>query len=115
MPEELRQASLATMTDDVDGTSGPAPPGSYPFGKSPYGAVDMAGNVAEWVQDWWSQFGYTGLSLIDPRGVTSGPFRVIRGGSFADPRFFSRVYYRNSQRPTLRSITLGFRCARDLR
>ncbi len=120
IPEELRPGGiqpgvLATMTDDSDGAAGPAPPGTFRFGRSPYGVDDMAGNVAEWVQDWWSQFGYTGLSTIDPRGVSSGPYRVVRGGSFNDPRFFARVYYRNSHRPSLRAITIGFRCARDIR
>jgi formylglycine-generating enzyme required for sulfatase activity len=121
IPEELRpvnqlaQLALATMADDSDGWSGPAPPGTFRWGKSPYGVYDMAGNVAEWVSDWWSQFGYTGLSVIDPRGVSSGPFRVVRGGSFNDPRFFARVYYRNSLRPGTRSVTIGFRCVRDIR
>lgn len=120
LPEELRPAGssqllLTTQTDDSDGSASLTPPGTYRWGRSPYGVEDMAGNVAEWVQDWWSQFGYTGLSLIDPRGVPSGPFRVVRGGSFNEPRFFSRTYYRNSQRPGSRSVTIGFRCARNLR
>jgi formylglycine-generating enzyme len=120
IPEELRAAglppgALATMTDDSDGADGPVAPGTFRWGRSPYGAYDMAGNVAEWVQDWWSQLGYTGLSLIDPRGVSSGSLRVVRGGSFNDPRFFARVYYRNSHRPGTRSIAIGFRCARDIR
>ena len=120
LSEELRPPGgpaglLATQTDESDGAAAPAPPGSFRWGRSPYGVYDMAGNVAEWVYDWWSQFGYTGLSLIDPRGVPSGPFRVVRGGSFNDPRFFARVYYRNSQRPQQRAISIGFRCARDIR
>jgi formylglycine-generating enzyme required for sulfatase activity len=120
LAEELRPGGgpaglLATQSDDSDGAAAPAPPGAFRWGRSPYGAYDMAGNVAEWVHDWWSQFGYTGLSLIDPRGVGSGPFRVVRGGSFNDPRFFARVYYRNSQRPQQRSISIGFRCAQDIR
>jgi formylglycine-generating enzyme required for sulfatase activity len=120
LSEELRPSGApaglpATQSDDADGAAAPAPPGTFRWGRSPYGVYDMAGNVAEWVHDWWSQFGYTGLSLIDPKGVPSGPFRVVRGGSFNDPRFFARVYYRNSQRPQQRAISIGFRCARDIR
>ena len=105
---------LPSKLSDSDGSSGPAPPGSYRFGRSPYGVEDMAGNVAEWVADWFSQGGYAGLSQIDPTGVGAGTAKVVRGGSFADPRFFSRTYHRRKQAPDAATVNVGFRCARDI-
>jgi formylglycine-generating enzyme required for sulfatase activity len=108
---------LPSTISDADGFAGPAPPGSYRWGKSPYGAYDMAGNVAEWVADWFSDKGYEGLSTIDPVGPSMGKngWRVVRGGSFTDPKFYSRTYHRRPQPANLGSISVGFRCARDIR
>jgi formylglycine-generating enzyme required for sulfatase activity len=125
-PEVLRppvllmtQAKISppSTISDRDGAAGPVPPGSYPFGKSPYGLHDMAGNVAEWVIDWYTENGYGGLPLIDPRGATAGTngLRVVRGGSFADPRFYARTYHRRAQPDTVASVTVGLRCVRDIR
>jgi formylglycine-generating enzyme required for sulfatase activity len=106
---------LPTKLSDSDGSAGPAPPGSYRFGKSPYGVEDMAGNVAEWVADWFAPSGYAGLTQIDPRGVGAGTQKVVRGGSYADPRFYSRTYHRRRQLPDVGTVNVGFRCARDIR
>jgi formylglycine-generating enzyme required for sulfatase activity len=105
---------LPSKLSDSDGAAGPAAPGSYRFGRSPYGVEDMAGNVAEWVADWFSQAGYAGLSQIDPTGVGAGTSKVVRGGSYADPRFFSRTYHRRKQLPDDATVNVGFRCARDI-
>jgi formylglycine-generating enzyme required for sulfatase activity len=125
LPEPLRPALLSvggvgmlpSTISDADGFAGPAPPGSYPFGKSPYGAYDMAGNVAEWVADWYSDKGYEGLSTIDPTGPSAGKngLRVVRGGSFTEPRFYARTYHRRAQPQGVGTISVGFRCARDIR
>ncbi len=61
----------------------PAPVGSIPEGKSWCNAMDLAGNVAEWCQDWFGQNYYTQSDPVDPKGPSSGTYRVIRGGSFA--------------------------------
>jgi len=106
---------LPSKLSDSDGSAGPAPPGSFPFGRSPYGVDDMAGNVAEWVADWFSENGYGGLSQIDPTGAGSGTQKIVRGGSFADPRFYSRTYHRRRQPPDTGTVNVGFRCARDIR
>jgi len=71
--------------DDRDGYLETAPVGSFPDGVSPYGGLDMAGNVWEWVNDWYDEVYYTTFvrnSVPDPQGSESGSLRVIRGGSW---------------------------------
>jgi formylglycine-generating enzyme required for sulfatase activity len=100
-----------TMYEASDAWETTAPVGSFPEGVSPFGALDMAGNVWEWTADWYGN--YTDTAATNPQGANRGSFRVNRGGgwfSFArgDVRAASR-YWRD---PTVRTDTLGFRCAR---
>ena len=88
--------------------------GSYESGKSPYGMYDMAGNVWEWVNDWYSET-YSSISQSsNPLGPDSGQYRVLRGGSwnFSDDVVRSALRGRNT--PDLISFNVGFRCARSL-
>jgi formylglycine-generating enzyme required for sulfatase activity len=84
--------------------------GSYPSGASPYGALDMAGNVCEWVNDWYDGGYYSHSPANDPKGPDSGDHRVLRGGSWNHGEFGVRAAYRGSGDPTLRGYVVGFRC-----
>jgi formylglycine-generating enzyme required for sulfatase activity len=86
--------------------------GSYPAGASTYGALDMAGNVWEWVNDWYQSDYYSVTPYSNPPGPTSGSYKVFRGGSWAHPWLYLRVAYRtNNYSPSSRNSFVGFRCA----
>ncbi|MFC2015812.1 SUMF1/EgtB/PvdO family nonheme iron enzyme [Chloroflexota bacterium] len=84
--------------------------GSYPSGASPYGALDMAGNVWEWVADWYDSDYYSQSPASNPQGPNSGKYRVLRGGSWNDNWYGVRAANRNVGNPTRRGNYLGFRC-----
>ena len=87
--------------------------GSKPSGKSPYGALDLAGNVWEWVSDWYDDDYYHQSPSRDPTGPTNGEARVHRGGAWYDFPEFLRASVRTGGDPLARDPILGFRCARD--
>jgi serine/threonine-protein kinase len=87
--------------------------GRYPDGASPYGALDMAGNVAEWVADWYGENYYAVTPADNPLGPDSGTYRVLRGGSWFNPARVVRVTFRLWNYPDLRFEGGGFRCARS--
>ena len=89
-----------------------APVGSYPLGVSPYGAYDMAGNVWEWVHDWWDSDYYDGSPYQDPQGPVSGTKRVMRSGDWNYSPPYLRVANRVDFNPGYSTGTVGFRCAR---
>jgi formylglycine-generating enzyme required for sulfatase activity len=85
--------------------------GSYPSGASPYGALDMAGNVWEWVNDWYNGSYYLQSPARNPAGPVSGTSRVLRGGSWVNSLLRVRSALRIGRDPTNRDFYLGFRCA----
>jgi formylglycine-generating enzyme required for sulfatase activity len=101
-----------------DGYEQTAPVGSYPDGISWCGAEDMAGNVWEWVSDWYDSNYYSVSPAANPGGPNSGEHRVARGGSWRDGsngelhlaamRFYPGI-------PSLRVSTVGFRCVSPIR
>ena len=95
----------------------PSPAPEYELGKSQYGLYHMAGNVAEWVSDYYSETYYQqqaqlGLS-VDPTGPLAGLEKVLRGGSWNSVPFFSRAVHRQSAHESDFHRWVGFRCAED--
>ncbi|MBI3811873.1 MAG: SUMF1/EgtB/PvdO family nonheme iron enzyme [Nitrospirae bacterium] len=103
----------ANVDGDEDGYRYTAPVGSYEGGRSPYGLYDMAGNVSEWVSDWYSPTYYHDGFTTMPTGADSGDMRVHRGGSWNDSISDSRSTKRFFVFPYRRDATVGFRCGMD--
>jgi formylglycine-generating enzyme required for sulfatase activity len=86
------------------------PAGSYLDGASPFEALDMAGNVWEWVNDWYQAGYYSNSPERDPTGPAEGTDKVTRGGSWTDLWDNLRTSYRGLYDPASRSDNIGFRC-----
>jgi len=85
--------------------------GSFPLGASEYGALDMAGNVWEWVNDWYSSSYYSVPISSDPTGPISGTLKVLRGGSWGNVDINLRISNRDQFNPDIHDEYTGFRCA----
>lgn len=104
-----------SMTGCDQGSTWPV--GSVPKGGSPYGLLDMAGNVWEWTADWYGDDYYSSSPLSDPPGPTTGSQRVRRGGGFDsvysnNVATYNRVRY--DYKPGWKDSYVGFRCCRTL-
>ena len=82
-------------------------------GRSPYGLNHMAGNVREWVKDWFGPDYYPRMPEQNPQGSKAGRYKSVRGGSWRSRPQLLRTATRNGAVPTTRSPTLGFRCAQS--
>jgi formylglycine-generating enzyme required for sulfatase activity len=89
------------------------PVGSFPQSLSPYGLHDMAGNVAEWVQDWYDPNYYRSAPLSNPSGPERGAIKSMRGGSWLKPALSLRTTDRDWGTIDSRPSGTGFRCAKD--
>jgi sulfatase modifying factor 1 len=85
----------------------------YDFGRSPYGAYEMAGNVWEWTQDWYDETYYKNSPDKNPAGPPGGKDKVVRGGGWQSNAQTVRSANRHKQNPTDRRVYVGFRCAKD--
>ena len=84
--------------------------GSYSTGASPYGIMDMAGNVREWVSDWYANDYYQGSPEEKPTGPDEGEVRGLRGGAWQSDVNSTRAVYRYMGYPQNSSKHIGFRC-----
>ena len=106
---EEPNASLLNFDANLGGTT---PVVRYPSGKSPYGVLDMAGNVWEWVQDRYSSRYYAESPKRNPQGPDTGNIHIIRGGSWDDDALSMRTTLRFLVGSAYADPDLGFRCAR---
>jgi sulfatase modifying factor 1 len=104
----------STPVGFYDGRLHPSPLFQTTDSPSPYGAYDMAGNVYEWVADWYLFNYYSVSPPSNPPGPLTGSLRVLRGGSWIYDTSHLRSAYRVSTNPYIRTFTNGFRCARTL-
>lgn len=89
------------------------PIGSFPYGASSYGIMDMAGNVWEWCSDWYSVRYYQNSPTANPRGPDKGESKVLRGSSWSTSDLDClRSANRNWSKPSGWDDCYGFRCAR---
>ena len=93
-----------------DNYSYTAPVDSFEDGASPYGVLNMSGNVYEWVADWYYEYYYIDSPQINPIGPEFGTKKVRKGGSWESPPEYLRISYRGSSLPTEANAYLGFRC-----
>jgi sulfatase modifying factor 1 len=101
----------ANVTGAEDGWAQTSPIGRYPWGVSPAGCYDMAGNVWEWVSDWYGPTYYSVSPHDNPQGPASGGNKVFRGGNWYNVADTARCANRGSNAPTYKATNIGFRCA----
>ncbi len=109
------QTGLVNCEENVcqDDYTYTAPVGSFPAATSWVGALDMAGNVWEWVADWYDAEYYARSPNENPTGPEDGQYRVLRGGSWASFASRSRSSYRQRLNPSTWNFNRGFRCVQD--
>lgn len=108
---EIPHAANWARVDDGHEVS--AVVGTIKSDASPFGVMDGAGNVMEWVQDWYQENAYREATDSDPRSPDHGTFKVLRGAGYASSGSDLRITSRNKMVPDFRDETIGFRCAQD--
>ncbi|MGE0642181.1 MAG: SUMF1/EgtB/PvdO family nonheme iron enzyme [Nitrospira sp.] len=111
--ESAKHLLSVIMSGYDDGAVRTASVGSYEA--NPWGLHDMGGNVAEWTADWYDETYYGKSPERNPKGPSSGEYRVLRGGSWSHVPVSVRSASRFRDTPTKRGDNVGFRCAQDLK
>ncbi len=106
-------STYANTSGRDDGYMWPAEVGSYPQGESPYGVYDMAGNVWEWVADWYDSGYYSSSPSRNPEGPQYSEYKVRRGSSWDLGGATARCADRGFGPPNSRGFSIGFRCAKS--
>jgi len=110
--DQPRNPQLLNYNNNVEKTSDV---GSYPAGASPYGALDMEGNVSEWVADWYDSNYYSNSPARNPQGPSSGSEKVMRGGAWDESDLYPYASsFRGYDGPMGSGYRFGFRCATSL-
>ena len=86
--------------------------GNYPKGASPYGVLDMTGNVKELCKNWLDNYNYENSPRNNPKGSSSGYFKAVRGSDWKNGPGILRAYIRGCTTPFCKDNGLGFRLAR---
>lgn len=107
------RAVMNEGTEDGCDRMSPWAVGSKPAGASPYGALDMAGNVWEWVSDWYDKKYYSKSPASGPKGPESGKYRVLKGWGWSNNAGQVRSSGRLAIEPSIAGSVYGFRCAMD--
>jgi formylglycine-generating enzyme required for sulfatase activity len=104
----------ANISGTADGFQFMAPVGSFPMGRSVYGVYDMAGNVSEWVEDWYDQHYYQKSPMLNPPGAERTKNHVFRGGSWDARKVDIRSAKRFAATPGRKDSIVGFRCGKSV-
>jgi formylglycine-generating enzyme len=105
------KANGANWARVQDGHEVSARVGSFQMDRSPYGVMDGAGNVMEWVADWYQETYYKESPDKDPPSPEFGTYRAMRGGGYTTTGSDVRITSRSKMVPDFRDETIGFRCA----
>jgi formylglycine-generating enzyme required for sulfatase activity len=93
-----------------DGFADHAPVGSFPQGASPFGALDLAGNVWEWTSNWFDPNYAKTMPLRNPPGPAAGELKILRGGAWSIDQAYARTTSLFYEPPEFRQRSVGFRC-----
>ena len=93
------------------GAGQPSPVGTWPKDVSPFGVMDVAGNVGEWTKDVWEEDFYSSSPLVDPVNVEGSHYHVVRGGAWCLTEWDARTTSRQFLIPSAQRRYMGFRCA----